>query len=560
MQRRVFMNVLGSLGLGATLLPGALAALAQESKKVTLEMMQKAEEIAGLSFSEAERSEVLSRLNQNLKTYAELRSLPLENKTQLSLYFDPLPQGKVLEKQPNSIRLEHGPLNPPARIQDAAFYPLSRLARLIKQGNISSVQLTKMYLARMDKYNPLLNCAVTICHELALEQAAKADEELAKGNYKGPLHGIPYGLKDIFSAKGAPTTWGLKRYQYRMIAKDATVVQKLAQAGAVLLAKLAPGELATGDRYFKGRTLNPWNPRHGSGGSSAGPASAVAAGLVGFALGTETNGSIISPSLLCGVSGLRPSFGRVSRHGCMTIAPSYDKPGPMCRSAQDCALVLHAVCGSDQKDRSTKELGFAWDPKINLEQIRVGYVSRLFKRKIKHSWISQVLACHEKALSRLADMGAQIKELKGIDHAYLKRLVKASSLGMMVEAAAFHENLNQGQNSDDFEHSDWPARFRGARYVPGVEYVQANRARSLLIEETSRIMDKVDVLLGRLTLGGLLTNLTGHPELAIPHGLSDNHMPLGIVFTGGLYQESSLLGLAHRYQKETGYQLGHPSL
>jgi Asp-tRNA(Asn)/Glu-tRNA(Gln) amidotransferase A subunit family amidase len=399
-----------------------------------------------------------------------------------------------------------------------------------------------------------------LTEDLALEQAARADREIASGNYRGPLHGIPWGVKDLFATKGIPTTWGLERFKNRVIDTDATVVQRLEAAGAVLIAKLSLGELATGDRWYGGRTRNPWNHKRGSGGSSAGPASAVAAGLVGFSIGTETNESLVGPAMVCGVNGLRPTFGRVSRYGAMTVSWSYDKIGPMCRSAEDCAIVLDAICGPDDIDHSVIDLPFNWDPYFDIKKLRVGYIKGLFDLIPENEWVASILAAHKEALKRIEAMGANIIEIKNTKHDYLANLIQVSSLGMMVEAAAAHEGLALDMREKVFSYSDWAKRFRWTRYVPAVDYVQANRVRSLLIEEVDKIFQRVDVLIGRVTLSALQSNITGHPELVIPHGLDKNGMPISIILTGKLFGESALIKLAHTYQMETGYHQIHPDL
>ncbi len=558
--RRHFLTVFSSLGLVSTLLPGALAAASQDQDTITTEMMKQAEKIAGLEFNEQKREEIIGRLNRNRIGYRKLRSLNMENRTPFSLYFNPIPPGRTYEPQKRFLELSDIHVEKPDQAEDTAFYPITHLSKLLKEKKISSIDLTKMYLARLKRYDPLLKCVVTLTEDLALEQAARADREIASGNYRGPLHGIPWGVKDLFATKGIPTTWGLERYKNRVIDTDATVVKRLEAAGAVLIAKLSLGELATGDRWYGGMTRNPWNHKRGSGGSSAGSASAVAAGLVGFSIGTETNESLVGPAMVCGVNGLRPTFGRVSRYGVMTTSWSYDKIGPMCRSAEDCAIVLDAICGPDDIDHSVIDLPFNWDPHINMKTLRVGYIKDLFDLTPENEWVASILAVHKEALKRIEVMGANIIEIKNTNHEYLATLIQVSSLGMMVEAAAAHEGLALNMREKVFGYSDWAKRFRWARYVPAIDYVQANRARSLLIEEADEIFQRVDVLIGRVTLSALQSNITGHPELVIPHGLDKNDMPVGIILTGKLFGESALIKLAHTYQMKTGYHQIHPDL
>ena len=554
------MAVFSSLGLASTLLPTALASAASDGESITVEMMEQAEKIAGLKFSAGERREVVEILNHSREVYQELRGLRMAPETPLSLYFNPLPPGFDHPSAGGGFKPSEERIEAPSRLEEVAFYPVTHLARLLKERKITSLDLTRMYLARLKKYDAILKCVVTLTEDLALAQAERADRETAAGLYRGPLHGIPWGVKDIFSTKGIPTTWGLERYKNRVIDTDATVVKKLEQAGAVLLAKLSLGEMATGDKWYGGRTRNPWNPSQGSGGSSAGSASAVAAGLVGFSLGTETNESLVGPAMVCGVTGLRPTFGRVSRHGVMTVSWSYDKVGPLARSAQDSALILDAIRGPDGIDRSVLDPPLDWPAAPEVKNMKVGYVRDLFELTPTDKRLADLLAAHREAKNRLEEMGVETVALKNIDHALLKKLVRVSSLGMMVEAAAAHEDLSLGEQGNVFRHSQWAKRFRTARYVPAIDFVQANRARSLLIKEVDRIFQGIDVLLGRITLSALQSNLTGHPELVLPHGLDHSGMPVNIILTGTLFGEAGLLNLAGAYQAATDYHRLHPDL
>ena len=352
MNRRKFLGYFSLLGLSSSLLPGALAAIAQDQDTITAEMLFQAEKIAGLKFTEEERQEIVEDLNLFKGSYKELRNLHMHNSVPLSLYFNPIPPGKSFSIEKRSFQISAVNAKMPSRIEDIAFYPVTHLAKLIETGQVTSTELTKMYLARLKKYNPLLKSVISFTEDLAMKQAQKADQEIEAGKYKGILHGIPWGVKDVFATKGYKTTWGASVYKDQMIDMDATVVRRLEDAGAVLVAKLSVGELATGDKWFGGQTRNPWKPEWGSGGSSAGPASAVAAGLVGFSIGTETTDSLVGPARVCGATALRPSFGRVSRHGVMTVSWSFDKIGPICRSVEDCAVILNTICGPDHFEGS----------------------------------------------------------------------------------------------------------------------------------------------------------------------------------------------------------------
>jgi Asp-tRNA(Asn)/Glu-tRNA(Gln) amidotransferase A subunit family amidase len=432
---------------------------------------------------------------------------------------------------------------------------VTTLARLVRARKVTSVELTQMYLARLKKYGPRLECVITLTEDLALTQARKADEEIAAGRYRGPLHGIPYGAKDLLATKGIRTTWGSKPYMEQVPDHDATVIERLEQAGAVLVAKLTLGELAWGDVWFGGKTRNPWNYEQGSSGSSAGPASATAAGLVGFAIGTETWGSIISPSTRCGVAGLRPTYGRVSRAGAMALSWSMDKIGPICRSVEDCALVFEAICGPDGKELSVADLPFSWDPAADLKTIRVGYLKKAFEEDSKTKKNDQAV------LEVLRSAGIELVPFE------LPANLPIQSLAIILnaEAAAAFDELTRS-NRDDLmarqERNAWPNAFRTARFIPAVEYIQANRVRTLLMEEMAKRMKAVDVYVAPSFGGddGLLTNLTGHPAVVVPNGFDEKGSPTSISFIGGLYEEAKMLRVALAYEQATDFHTRHPVL
>lgn len=557
--RRCFLAVCSGLGLASTGLPAALAAVAPDGEAVTLSMMEQAEAMAGLSFTVEERREIVERLSYQRKIFKALRELRLGNQTPYPLQFNPLPIGQGL---PN-IKEDASPAPAPRvtdikSIEDAAFLPASELSVLLAKQKISSLDLTRMYLARLKKHDPTLKCVVTLTEDLAMEQAKRADGEIAAGKHRGPLHGVPWGVKDLFATKGIPTSWGMEAFKDRIIHENAAVVERLEKAGAVLVAKLSLGELATGDRWFGGRTRNPWNPKTGSGGSSAGSASAVAAGLVGFALGTETNNSLVGPAMVCGNTGLRPTFGRVSRYGVMTVAWSFDKIGPLCRSAEDCALVLNAIAGPDDRDHSTVDLPCGFDRCPDVKNMKVGYVRELLSMPPQNQYMADILEAHKTALKAIGDLGAQLVPLPAFDPGRLDKLVYSASICMAAEAAAAHEDLMQDLGPEAFQHSNWPERLRAARFIPAVEYVQASRARSVLMQMVEDKMGGVDVLLGRMTVSSLQGNLTGHPELVMPYGQNAQGMPVSIILTGNLYEESKLIALGRALQNNTRHHLGRP--
>ena len=360
--RRRFMAYFTSAGLGGTLFPGVLWALGQG--EVTKETIEQAEAIAGLEFTDEQREEMVRGLNRNVASYEAVRKLELPNSVVPAVRFDPVvpgvrpPSTAVRAAGERMRRSDPGRVTRPADLEEAAFWPVTKLAELVRTRQVTSLELTRMYLDRLKRHGPTLECTITLTEERALEQARRADEEIAAGRYRGPLHGIPWGVKDLLAVKGYPTTWGAEPYVDQVIDMDAAAVRRLDEAGAVLVAKLTVGALAMGDVWYGGKTRNPWNLEQGSSGSSAGSAAATVAGLVGFSLGTETLGSIVSPSTRCGATGLRPTFGRVSRHGAMALSWSMDKIGPICRSVEDCALVFDAIHGADEHDPSSRDAPF----------------------------------------------------------------------------------------------------------------------------------------------------------------------------------------------------------
>ena len=442
----------------------------------------------------------------------------------------------------------------PRNFEDLAFFPVTELAELLRTRRITSVDLTNLYLRRLKAYGPGLHCVITLTEDLALEQARRADDEIAEGLYRGPLHGVPWGAKDLLAVAGYPTTWGSRVYEDQVIDVDASVVTRLEEAGAVLVAKLSMGALAMGDVWFGGRTRNPWNPERGSSGSSAGSAAATAAGLVGFAIGTETLGSIVSPSTRCGVTGLRPTFGRVSRSGAMALSWSMDKIGPICRTVEDCALVLEAIRGPDGEDPTVVDAPFNWDPEADLGAIRVGYLKSAFE---------------DDARTRKFDL-AVLEVLKGLGVPLIPfelPEMKADDLGFILDAeaaAAFDDVTRSGRDRLMVSQGPgaWPNIFRRSRFIPAVEYIQANRARTLLMEAMARKMEAVDVFVTPSFGGGVLlvTNLTGHPAVVVPDGFDDRGNPVSISFIGSLYGEADALRVAKAYQDATDFHLRHPGL
>ena len=516
-----------------------------------------AEQLIGLVFTSAERDSMQEELREYQSNYEKTRSVPLPNNISPALIFNPVPRGFAL---PTGIsRVSPSPMTGavrPSRLEDLAFASVTELGALIRSRKISSVELTTMYLQRLRAVGPVLKCVISLTDSLAMAQALRADAELARGIYHGPLHGIPYGAKDLLAHKDYPTTWGAMPYKDQWIRENATVIRKLEEAGAVLVAKLTMGALAWGDVWYGGTTKNPWDTTRGSSGSSAGSASATAAGLVGFAIGTETWGSIVSPSDRCGTTGLRPTFGRVSRSGAMALSWSMDKIGPICRTVDDCAVVLNAIHGYDPADPATvRDVPFAYDASLPLRSIRIGYYKSAFDsvRQNKHLTDSVLVV--------LRSLGADLIPVEFPTEPPVGALTTILS----AEAAAAFDDLTRS-NRDDLMvrqmKNAWPNVFRAARFIPAVEYLQANRIRSLVIEETARLFRDVDVIVAP-SFGGnqlLLTNLTGHPCVVLPMGFTDRGTPASVSFIGGLYDEGRLLAVAKKYQDATGHHRRHPSL
>ncbi len=566
MNRRRFIAGLSAAGVGSTLMPGALAAVAQDADLVTVEMLETAQRIAGLEFTEGELASIAARLNRpgaDRADFDTLRAAELGNATQPALVFNPVPPGMRLPTDRRPMRRSTVQVSMPTSDEELAFLPVTHLARLIETRQITSSELTRLYLERLRRYDPMLRCAVSITEDLARRQAREADEEIAAGTYRGPLHGIPWGAKDLLAVRGTRTTWGASPYREQVIDTDATVYTRLREAGAVLIAKLSMGALASGDRWFGGRARNPWNPGQGASGSSAGPGAATAAGLVGFSIGTETRGSIMSPSTRNGVTGLRPTFGRVSRHGAMALSWSMDKIGPMCRSAEDCALVLDAIQGPDGRDNSVRDVPFNWDVDRDLGELRVGYLRESFDQEVPENPENPDLAAGRRqrlsnnraALQAIRRLGVRIEPFDLPD-------LPSGALGFILgteAAAAFDvETLNGALDGmrQPPEESRWPDSFRASRFVPAVEYLQANRLRMRVIEELHEALGDLDVFLGS-SLG--LTNLTGHPEVSLPNGFFRGS-PTSLRMTGKLFGEAEMLRLAHAYQTATDHHLAHPAL
>ena len=562
LRRRAFLAYCGSLGLGSTLFPGALWAASEGGQEaVTPEMIDHAARLAGLEFSLDDREEMVEQLQANLQIYRDLRQVHIDQNVAPPLYFNPVVPGQRISDERRPFRPSSEPsVGRPTNLEDAAFWPVTHLAALIRTRQVTSVELTRMYLDRLRRYDPMLECVVTFTDDLAMEEAERADRELEAGRYRGPLHGIPWGAKDIITKRGYRTTWGSEAYRDQVLDYDATVVQRLSDAGAVLIAKLATGEIARGNRWLGKRTRNPWDPEQDSGGSSAGPGAATAAGLVGFSIGSETLGSIVGPSRTCGIAGLRPTFGVVSRHGVMPVSWSLDKVGPMCRSVEDCALVFEAIRGPDLLDMAVVDRPFNWDADKPLAGLRVGYLVEAFEAEPRGANGQAARANDLATLDVLRRLGVELRPFGLPEHADMDAL----QMLLVDEAAAFDELIQTGRIDLLIQDRDEPEDMlmRAARLVPAVEYVQLNRQRTLLMQNMAEAMRDLDVYVAPHG-GGPNTsanNLTGHPGVSVPNGFAPDGTPTGILFIGQLYGEADMLRLAKAYQDATDFHLRRPNL
>lgn len=572
--RREALEALSLAGLGAGALCRIAPALAEESTPpaVTAEKIAGAEWVPGLELTDADRALMAEDLANTQAQYAALRAVSLDNAVPPALV---LHLARTAPPEPSAPpRFVGASVVRPAHAEEVAFLPVASLTELLRTKKLSSVELTKLYLARVEKHDPTLRCVISLLADRALAEAARADEELAKGTRRGPLHGIPWGAKDLIAAPPERTTWGATPYAEQVRPEAATVVTKLADAGAVLLAKLAVGELAWGDVWFGATTKNPWNPSEGSSGSSAGSASATAAGLAGFTLGTETWGSIVSPCTVCGASGLRPTFGSVSRAGVMALSWSMDKVGPIARSVEDCALVFDAIRGADEKDPSSFARSFAWPHAGNPRNLRVGVVRKLFE-------IDRAAAVPPDG-ENVAKEKVRAAEWQRNDEATLAALEKigfslvtielpsdlpvdALQIILTAEAATAFDELTRSGRDDLLVRQvrdAWPNVFRQGQLIPAVEYLRAQRIRTLVMRRMEEIFRSVDCFVAPSWEGNhlLLTNLTGHPSVVVPNGFRTDGTPSSITFTGRLYGEAELLAVAQLYQEETGFHRRHPPL
>jgi len=558
--RRSFVKTLPALaavGLAVAApesVTGQSTSASDQASPINPESLHSAELIIGIELTQPQETMALNGVRRNLGSFTALRKLEVPLDTETAFSFHPALPGKKLTPGPGTLKLRKSQSAGRKAPDELVFATVTELAPLVRARQVSSVELTRMYLDRLKRYGPKLYCTVTLTEDLAMSQAERADREIKSGHYRGPLHGIPWGAKDLFATKGIKTTWGAEPYRDQVIEYDATVVERLDAAGAVLVAKLSLGALAQGSRWFGGNTRNPWNIDQSSSGSSAGPAAATAAGLVGFSIGTETLGSIVSPSSTCGVTGLRPTFGRVSRYGAMALCWTMDKIGPICRGVEDCAIVLHEIYGPDGRDLTVADAAFNWAPTTRLDKMRIGMVKADFD-----AIDGEAKTSYGKALDALRSAGAKLEPVE------LPKFPADSLLVILnAEAAAAFDDITRNGGVNQLSGQtpgDWPNQFRTARFIPAVEYIRAQRARLLLMKEMDKLMTGLDVLVtpAPRSRSLLITNLTGHPAVVTPCGFVGGR-PQALMFTSGLYDEAAALQAALAFEDATDWHDKHPKV
>ena len=547
-----FRNILIAAACALSFVLGGYISAEVDEQKITLGMVKQAQALFGLEFTDAETDSMLIDLSDQRKNFAAIRKLEIPNSVSPALNFNPIPVGFQFPDKVSSFKQElFSNVAEPVNKQDLAYYNIRELGWLLKNKKISSVELTRFFIDRLKKYDASLLNVISYTEERAMKQAAKADAEIKAGKYRGVLHGIPFGAKDLLATIGTKTTWGSVAYKEQTLNYDATVITRLEEQGAVLIAKTTLGELAMGDVWFGGKTKNPWNLKRGSSGSSAGSASAVAAGCLPFAIGSETLGSIVSPSTECGTTGLRPTFGRVSKYGAMALSWSMDKLGPITRSVEDCAIVFNAIQGADGKDLSVIPAPFNYtSPGKSLKGMRVGYLKTDFSAKAENDSLS---------LLKLKELGAELIpiEIPKMPYGDLLIILTAEAGAAFSDLVLTNRDdllVQQGRNA-------WPNTFRTARFIPAVEYIQANRARTMLIQQLHEVLKGLDLYIAPSFGNNLLaTNLSGHPAVVLPNGFTKDGMPTSITFTGQLFGEGKLLQAAEVYQRATEFNKKHPKM
>ena len=526
-----------------------------QTKNDTLQLIQKTAALYDLEYTIAEADSLMDSMNNFTQLIKGMHKTLPTNDIPYPFAFNPIPYGVIKQRTSQTVSLPfRAEMHLPKNKNDLAFYSIPQLAGLIRTKKITSVELTKFFIERLKKWGDTLECVISLTEDTALAQAKRADEEIKNGKYRGILHGIPYGLKDLFAVKGYKTTWGSTPYKDQFVDEDSYVYKRLRHAGAVLCAKLSLGALAFNNKWFGGETKNPWNLKQGSSGSSAGSAAAVVAGLLPFTIGTETLGSIVSPSTRCGATGLRPTFGSISRSGAMVLCWSLDKVGPICRSAEDCAIVFNYIKGTDGKDHSAVDKNFNYDGVVDFNKLKVAYAENYFKRLAPD-------APERKVLEIYRSLGANIKAVDFPDSTVYP--VNLISIILNAESAAAFDELTRTNRDDLIERQDkgfWPNSFRAARLIPAVEYINANRYRYNLCKAINDFMKDYDVVIVPSFAGRQLaiTNLTGHPVVVMPMGFNQTGSPLSITLIGNLYDEATILAAAKAFQDKTDHNKKRP--
>ena len=532
-----------------------ISSFAQDT--LTIKDLPAAERLIGLQLKQPERDSLFDAVKDNLKEYNRMRQYKLDNSVPLSTWQTPMLPGMKFNRKQNQVNWKiPSNVSMPSNKNELAFYSITQLASLIKNKKISSVELTKFFIERLKKFGDTLQCVISITEDLAMVEATQADKEIAAGKYRGPLHGIPYGLKDLFAVKGTKTTWGAAPYKDQRIDEDAYVFTKLKEAGAVLIAKFTLGSLAMGDVWYGGKTKNPWNLKRGSSGSSAGSTAATVAGLVPFAIGTETLGSIISPTTRCGATGLRPTFGSISRTGAMALSYSLDKTGPICRSAEDAAIVFNYLHGADGKDQAAVDMPFNYTGKADLSKMKIAYAKQYFNS-------GDTIGNELKVLDVFRKLGATLIPVDFPD----STIYNFDIVGIIIsaECAAQFDDFTRSEMDDQLTgqgKNDWPTQFRTARFIPAVEYINAYRHRYLLMQKVNEVMSHYDFFICPTFAGNQLaiTNLTGHPVICFPTGFNKNNLPTSISLVGKLYDEATILSAAKAFQDATDFDEQHPAM
>ena len=535
------LSLLTATGIGTSIFHRAVVALAQDGQ-VDAERVREAAWITDLEIDEEKAEQIVATIQRDHVGLKRLRNFELGPEVAPAFQFRPKHDSSPVIDVDRNVRFSVEQRLPPSE-PEIAFCSVPELSHFLSSGQITSVKLTALYLKRLKKYGPMLKCVVNLTEDLAMQQAQRADEEIAAGKIRGPLHGIPWGAKDLVDVPGYPTTWGIPFHKERMAQNEATVYKRLTDAGAVLIGKLSLGALAMGDKWFGGQTRNPWNPTSGSSGSSAGSCSATVAGLVGFSIGSETLGSITTPSKVCGANGFRPSFGRVSRYGCMPLSWTMDKIGPICRSVSGCAAVFAAIHGADGKDPTAENYKFDWPKKLVANETIIGFQPG---RKIEES----------EEFKTLNKLGFQLKPAK------LPRSLPVHLLASLINveaASVFDELLRQG-HTDGW--NTWENTFRSSQFISAIDYIRMMRLRTKVVEEFDAFMEDFDLLFNVFDV--FHSNLTGHPSVVVPIRFTDleggGKTPVSVTFTGHLNDDDKLLSIANLFQNKLGGHKQHPEL